>query len=68
MSGSSTLCSASAARSRLNESSRSGTVGIGQVDPDELIGCLDTPTTGEYWLNGQPVSDRSTTTCAIRQE
>jgi putative ABC transport system ATP-binding protein len=22
-----------------------------------LIGCLDTPTTGEYWLNGQKVSD-----------
>ena len=22
-----------------------------------LIGCLDTPTTGEYWLNGQQVSD-----------
>jgi putative ABC transport system ATP-binding protein len=21
-----------------------------------LIGCLDTPTSGEYWLNGQPVS------------
>src|SRR5690606_31282081 len=21
-----------------------------------LIGCLDTPTGGEYWLNGQPVS------------
>jgi putative ABC transport system ATP-binding protein len=22
-----------------------------------LIGCLDTPTSGEYWLNGQKVSD-----------
>jgi putative ABC transport system ATP-binding protein len=22
-----------------------------------LIGCLDTPTAGEYWLNGQKVSD-----------
>src|SRR3970040_2789240 len=21
-----------------------------------LIGCLDTPSAGEYWLNGQPVS------------
>jgi putative ABC transport system ATP-binding protein len=24
-----------------------------------LIGCLDTPTAGEYWLNGQKVSDLS---------
>jgi putative ABC transport system ATP-binding protein len=24
-----------------------------------LIGCLDTPTAGEYWLNGQQVSDLS---------
>jgi putative ABC transport system ATP-binding protein len=33
-----------------------GPVRVGQVDPDELIGCLDTPSTGEYWLNGQEVS------------
>jgi putative ABC transport system ATP-binding protein len=24
-----------------------------------LIGCLDTPTSGEYWLNDQPVADRT---------
>src|SRR5205809_3095730 len=24
-----------------------------------LVGCLDTPTAGEYWLNGQKVSDLS---------
>jgi len=28
-----------------------------QVHADELIGCLDTPSKGRYWLNGQLVSE-----------
>jgi putative ABC transport system ATP-binding protein len=33
-----------------------GPSGSGKSTLMNLIGCLDTPTAGEYWLNGQPVS------------
>ena len=34
-----------------------GPSGSGKSTLMNLIGCLDTPTGGEYWLNGQKVSD-----------
>ena len=34
-----------------------GPSGSGKSTLMNLIGCLDTPTEGEYWLNGQPVSN-----------
>ena len=34
-----------------------GPSGSGKSTLMNLIGCLDTPTVGEYWLNGQKVSD-----------
>jgi putative ABC transport system ATP-binding protein len=34
-----------------------GPSGSGKSTLMNLIGCLDTPTAGEYWLNGQRVSD-----------
>jgi len=34
-----------------------GPSGSGKSTLMNLIGCLDTPTTGEYWLNGQKVSE-----------
>ena len=34
-----------------------GPSGSGKSTLMNLIGCLDTPTGGEYWLNGQQVSD-----------
>jgi putative ABC transport system ATP-binding protein len=36
-----------------------GPSGSGKSTLMNLIGCLDTPTAGEYWLNGQQVSDLS---------
>ena len=36
-----------------------GPSGSGKSTLMNLIGCLDTPTGGEYWLNGQKVSDLS---------
>jgi putative ABC transport system ATP-binding protein len=33
-----------------------GPSGSGKSTLMNLIGCLDTPTEGEYWLNGQPVA------------
>ena len=34
-----------------------GPSGSGKSTLMNVIGCLDTPTAGEYWLNGQRVSD-----------
>src|SRR5438128_4227826 len=36
-----------------------GPSGSGKSSLMNLIGCLDTPAAGEYWLNGQKVSDLS---------
>ena len=36
-----------------------GPSGSGKSTFMNLIGCLDTPTAGEYWLNNQPVSERT---------
>ena len=36
-----------------------GPSGSGKSTLMNLIGCLDTPTAGEYWLNGERVGDRS---------
>ncbi|HKE92264.1 MAG TPA: ABC transporter ATP-binding protein, partial [Gemmatimonadales bacterium] len=34
-----------------------GPSGSGKTTLMNLLGCLDTPTGGEYWLNGRDVSD-----------
>src|SRR5919205_1222829 len=36
-----------------------GPSGSGKSTPMNLIGCLDTPSQGKYWLNGQLVSEMS---------
>jgi putative ABC transport system ATP-binding protein len=36
-----------------------GPSGSGKSTLMNLIGCLDSPTAGEYWLNGQSVAERS---------
>ena len=36
-----------------------GPSGSGKSTLMNVIGCLDTPSGGEYWLNGQPVSQKS---------
>ena len=36
-----------------------GPVGLGQVDDDEHLGCLDTPTSGTYLLDGISVASLS---------
>ena len=36
-----------------------GPSGSGKSTLMNLIGCLDTPTAGDYWLNGQSVAERS---------
>ncbi|MGH7673824.1 MAG: ABC transporter ATP-binding protein, partial [Gemmatimonadales bacterium] len=36
-----------------------GPSGSGKSTLMNLVGCLDTPTAGEYWLNAQKVSDLS---------
>ena len=36
-----------------------GPSGSGKSTLMNMIGCLDTPTSGEYWLNSQPVSELS---------
>ena len=36
-----------------------GPSGSGKSTLMNIVGCLDTPTAGEYWLNGQLVSDMS---------
>jgi putative ABC transport system ATP-binding protein len=41
-----------------------GPSGSGKSTLMNLIGCLDTPTAGEYWLNGQRVSDMGDTQLA----
>jgi putative ABC transport system ATP-binding protein len=41
-----------------------GASGSGKSTLMNIVGCLDTPTAGEYWLNGQCVSDMSDTELA----
>ena len=43
-----------------------GPSGSGKSTFMNMIGCLDTPTAGDYWLNGQLVSDLSDDACSSR--
>jgi ABC-type glutathione transport system ATPase component len=40
-----------------------GPSGSGKSTLMNLLGCLDTPTSGEYWLNSQKVSELETSNC-----
>ena len=42
-----------------------GPSGSGKSTLMNIVGCLDTPTTGEYWLNGQLVSEMTENELAV---
>jgi putative ABC transport system ATP-binding protein len=50
-------CGASTSDSRNEYVAIMGPSGSGKSTLMNLIGCLDTPSKGEYWLNGQAVAE-----------